>query len=170
MDNDTVDRIKKIIAESGLNQKEFCEYCSISPSTLSGVLKGKGGVTLPLVMSVHNAFPKYTLDWLLKGADLSDEVQGVSERKSDSSDAFVSLEVSSSTAPILTAQSPQTSFAFGSALTIEPNMPMVPSATEMQAKAPSESPEMVKYIERPPRQVVEIRVFFDDGTYQVLTP
>ena len=32
------------------------------------------------------------------------------------------------------------------------------------------SMESVRYIERPPRKIVEVRIFYDDGTYETLTP
>ena len=30
--------------------------------------------------------------------------------------------------------------------------------------------EVVKYVEKPPRRVTEIRIFFDDNTYEIFKP
>ena len=30
--------------------------------------------------------------------------------------------------------------------------------------------EKVKYVERPPRKITEVRIFYDDGTYETLIP
>lgn len=170
MDNNIVDRIKQIIEESSFNQKDFCEYCEVNPSTLSSVLKGKTGVTLPLVMSIHKAFGQYSLEWILKGEGSvpnllpleGDKFPPLAEQSSVEKAASVSMIDSplfASAAITSGAGCEQTAIVSSSIVSKETTVEITPEAIEM-----------VKYIERPPRQVVEIRVFFDDGTYQVLAP
>lgn len=174
MDTNTVERIKQIIEESGFNQKEFCEYCDIGQSTLSSVLKGKGGVTLPLVLSINKAFPRYSLDWITKGEDSAANMAATKPAEAASSGLVETAEIATPKPPILKPQSPQMALAFAN--TAEPTPSPSPASSLWAIEGSSadllglDTPKKVKNTERPSRQVVEIRVFFDDGTYQVLTP
>ncbi|MDO4715558.1 MAG: helix-turn-helix transcriptional regulator [Bacteroidales bacterium] len=170
MDINTLDRIKQIIEESSFNQKEFCEHCHISPSTLSSVLKGKGGVTLPLLISINKAFPQYSLDWLVKGEGglvSFSPVESIDEPISRSDMPTQPPRV----APLdLKPQSPQMALPFSESVEATSSHSSLLNSVELPLQMTSDRSELVKNKELPPRQVVEIRVFFDDGTYQVLAP
>ena len=49
------------------------------------------------------------------------------------------------------------------------------NSKEMALRSRQNMPEMpvrevVKYVEKPPRRVTEIRIFFDDNTYEIFKP
>lgn len=60
-------RLKEIIAKSGLTNNAFAKKCGMNTPTLDRQLKGMRAISLETVMSVLNAFPEISADWLLRG-------------------------------------------------------------------------------------------------------
>ena len=61
------ERIRRIMEEAGMSQKEFAERLKISPASLSNILAGKTSPTNYHVQAVHNAFPDININWLFCG-------------------------------------------------------------------------------------------------------
>lgn len=144
---DIKDRIKKIMDRSNLTSSAFAESIGIQQSTLSHILSGRNNPSLDVVMKVHQAYNDISIHWLLYGeGDM--------------------LEKSTISTPYS-----------GSLFDVEPlNSPKGASDEEKRremALAPPEKniestlAQRIKYIEKPPRKIVEIRIFFDDNTYEV---
>lgn len=145
------DRILQIMQKEGLSNVEFAEKLGISTSSLSHIFSGRNKPSLEVVMRIHKACPYINLNWLLYGDG----------------------EMEEPTSPIshvdLFTQTPENR-----------EIPAEePAGADFRKENPSGSPvyvpkeivrEEVKYIEKPHPKITEIRIFFDNGTYEVFKP
>ena len=134
---------------------QFAEKIGLSPSSLSHILNGRNNPSLDVVMKIHKACNYVNLPWLIYG-------EGEMEWKA---------EVPKS----------ETAGISGMALFDESTF-FTPEGTEerenrkeMAPKTPVYAPkeivrEEIKYIEKPARKITEIRIFFDNGTYETFRP
>ncbi len=134
----------------------FAETIKVQQSTLSHILNDRNKPSLEVVMKIHQTYSYINLEWLLYGKGemlASDE-----EPSSASSDGDYQ--------PSLFDESLVNSFKE----TIAPE-----NRKEIATKsAENISKEIVKqeirYIEKPVRKITEIRIFFDDNTYETFRP
>ena len=134
---------------------QFAEKIEISPSSLSHILNGRNKPSLEVVMKIHKACTYVNLLWLLYG-------EGEMENQENApvpEDSAISGMKMYGESPI---------FASNGAEDCE-------NRKEMQLKSPVFAPkeivrEEVKYVEKPARKITEIRIFFDNGTYETFRP
>ncbi|MCF0197819.1 MAG: helix-turn-helix transcriptional regulator [Bacteroidaceae bacterium] len=157
------DRIRIIMDEQGMNQKEFCAKTGISQSTLSGILNGRSTATLPQCQAVYKHFPQYSFQWLVFG----DGEPCVTPAQNSAQESGETPETSAAT-PAVSTSLDQQDF-FGTDYTPAPVRRVDPvKMPEKEPEHPTIIPkEVVKYIDKPQRKITEIRIFFDDGTYEV---
>jgi len=142
------DRILQIMQKEGLSNVEFAEKLGISTSSLSHIFSGRNKPSLEVVMRIHKACPYINLNWLLYGDG----------------------EMEETTSPIshvdLFTQTPEnpTEEPAHSDFRKENEVPTVVYPPKEIIR------EEVKYIEKPHPKITEIRIFFDNGTYEVLKP
>ena len=134
---------------------QFAEKIGLSPSSLSHILNGRNNPSLDVVMKIHKACNYVNLPWLIYG-------EGEMEWKAE------------------VPKSEETGIS-GMALFDESAF-FTPEGTEerenrkeMAPKTPVYAPkeivrEEIKYIEKPARKITEIRIFFDNGTYETFRP
>jgi len=134
---------------------QFAEKIGLSPSSLSHILNGRNNPSLDVVMKIHKACNYVNLPWLIYG-------EGEMEWKAE------------------VPKSEETGIS-GMALFDESTF-FTPEGTEerenrkeMAPKTPVYAPkeivrEEIKYIEKPARKITEIRIFFDNGTYETFRP
>ena len=134
---------------------QFAEKIGLSPSSLSHILNGRNNPSLDVVMKIHKACNYVNLPWLIYG-------EGEMEWKAE------------------VPKSEETGIS-GMALFDESTF-FTPEGTEerenrkeMAPKKPLYAPkeivrEEIKYIEKPARKITEIRIFFDNGTYETFRP
>ena len=130
---------------------QFAEKIGLSPSSLSHILNGRNNPSLDVVMKIHKACNYVNLPWLIYG-------EGEMEWKAE-------------------APKQEETGISGMALFDESAF-FTPEGTderenrkEMAPKTPVYAPkeivrEEIKYIEKPARKITEIRIFFDNGTYE----
>ena len=142
------ERIAQIMMKENMNALQFAKETNIQQASLSHILNGRNNASLEIIKKIHQRFPDLSWDWLLDGTG----------------DMYIS-----STPKISTPKPPE-----NGEYTID-----WPSdseyAKENEVKTPVEAPkeivrETVKYIEKPSKKITEIRIFFDDGTFEVLFP
>ena len=141
------DRIKKIMEQSDLTSSAFAESIGIQQSTLSHILSGRNNPSLEVIMKIHQAYNSISLHWLLYG-------EGNMMEKT----------------------TPTTSSA-GPLFDFEPKNPIEGAgSSEFRKEMPLEYTQKdsnpvvtqrVKYIEKPARKIIEVRIFFDDNTFEV---
>jgi transcriptional regulator with XRE-family HTH domain len=135
------DRIYQLMKYQGMSQKEFAATLCIAEGTLSGIFTGRTRPTNNIVNAIHECFPHISINWLMfgEGEMLLD---GAAAQAQDAPSGQADLFVSG-TAP-------------SSDVVSTPS-----SAPQIQ--------EVVKYIDKPQRKITEIRVFYDDGTFETFS-
>jgi len=146
------DRISALMKHMGMSQKNFAEEICISPGTLSSIFSGRNKPTLNTLNNIHERFPEVNMDWLMNGKG----------------EMFVS------SAPV----SPSAEAGDGSSTTTSPSgfgLPIQPGFVEhlsgsqqMHPQTPLSSMDG-KIFDKPTRKIAEIRVFYDDGTFETFS-
>ncbi len=135
------DRIYQLMKYQGMSQKEFASTLCIAEGTLSGIFTGRTRPTNNIVNAIHECFPHISINWLMFGeGDML--LDGSSSQPSEAASGQADL------------------FTQGTAPSAEANPAPVP-APQIQ--------EVVKYIDKPQRKITEIRVFYDDGTFETFS-
>lgn len=181
------DRIRAIMNQSGLSQQEFAARLQMTPASISGIFNGRTNPTMNHVMAIHRAFPQVNERWLLFGegemlsntapAPLPTSEEGtvqptsstppssmmIPEGLDDGSDlgGFFSLP------PARTAYPPQSAAASPrpTASSTQPVAAIGGSRTQKD-----HANDIAKNFDKPLRRVKEIRVFYDDNTYETFIP
>lgn len=183
------ERIKEIIEREGMSQSQFADFIGVNRPTLSHVIAGRNNPSMEIVMKIHHKFPKINILWLLDGKG-SYEVDVVSNNPAGSlaeakyTDTISKDEqqhisgqyVGISDLPIQTDEQPKSRFYQGELFA--ENRVFVSDSTgeakkrrEMPLQTLSNSPhrtELQQHTEPKvlQRKIVEIKVFYDDGTYE----
>lgn len=143
------DRILEIIRHKQMNNADFATKINVSPATISAVLNGRNNPSLDLVTKIHQVFPDISLSWLL---------DGVGEMYETCSGAI--------SQPCLFDENGEISA--NGAIDSE-------YCKENRGIGPENTPketirQEIRYIEKPQRKITEIRIFFDDNTYEIFKP
>lgn len=146
------DRIKHIMEEQHMSQQVFADFIGLSPATLSSIFNGRTRPTLNIVEAIKNKIPDISTDWLLMGVG--------------------QMYVNSSPTPTEEGTPQQQSFA-------EPVLDFDSPILDRQATVssqgvrnthPEKVPVNLKIVDKEPRKVTEIRVYYDDQTYETFVP
>jgi Helix-turn-helix. len=141
------DRIEAIMKREHMTPSSFAESIEIQRSTLTHILRGRNNPSLDVVMKIHQRFKYVNLDWLLYGNG------NMINQEKTSDDLQRSLfDENEEIKPI-----PQVDLEY------RKEMPL--KTAENTYKEPVK--EEIRYIERPPRKITEIRIFFDDNTFEI---
>ena len=146
------ERIAQIIQKEDMTAAQFAEKIGISPSSLSHILSGRNNPSLEVVMKIHKACDYISLDWLLYG-----EGQMETDVDSDNNIHYT---------PSLFDENPVNPSK--ETITLENRKEMALRST---GNTPKEIVKQeIRYIEKPARKITEIRIFFDDNTYETFRP
>jgi len=154
--DDIKDRFKLIMEREKLTAGAFAESVGASQAAISHILSGRNKPGVDLVLRIHQRYADINLEWLLTGkGNMSNDLNFGS---SDSLNA-------DSCYPLFAENAEYSSAGQGRA----------ENRKEKPLEQPSnEAKEIVKqeivYKERPPRKITEIRIFFDDNTYETFKP
>ena len=134
---------------------QFAEKIGLSPSSLSHILNGRNNPSLDVVMKIHKACNYVNLPWLIYGEG---EMEWKAEAPKQEETGISGMALFDESA------------FFTSEGTEERE-----NRKEMAPKTPIYAPkeivrEEIKYIEKPARKITEIRIFFDNGTYETVRP
>ena len=61
------DRIKMIMEDRQMSQKEFALFTGISEGSLSGVFNERTRPTLQMIESIHECLPNISVEWIMFG-------------------------------------------------------------------------------------------------------
>ncbi|MDE5677937.1 helix-turn-helix transcriptional regulator [Phocaeicola sp.] len=146
------ERIAQIIQKEDITAAQFADKIGISHSNLSHILNGRNKPSLEVVMKIHKACDYISLKWLLYG-------EGEMETDVDSNNTI-----------------PFSSSLFDENSLFATDHPALPEYhkgnEEKQASYPTKEVvrQEIKYIEVPAKKITEIRIFFDNGTYETFKP
>ena len=152
------DRIRQLMESQHMTQQTFADFIGISSASLSSIFTGRTKPTLNTVEAIKSKFTKINLDWLLYGQGPMFKDQVTEPNASSGEAGMMSPGVSEgmldfpNPTPSSLPESEQINSPYSD------NMYKSPSRTE------------VKYIDKPQRRITEIRIFFDDQTWETFVP
>ena len=157
------DRILQIMKMENMSQQDFARALEVSPATLSNIFNGKTNPTNNHVTAIHHKFPNIRTEWVMfgEGPMCKNEVDNENPSPSPLQDVPYINKVDKESTIFDRPSLPDSNDAVYS-VRAEGN-----ANNEPHEAAVSVVREVVKYIDKPQRKITEIRVFFDDGTYEV---
>lgn len=66
--DEIAERVRELIADTGLTNAEFAEKIDVNPSIISHILKGRNRPSLQVVTAIKSKFTNVNTDYLLTGA------------------------------------------------------------------------------------------------------
>jgi len=184
------ERILEIIKDKGLSNVQFCGIAKIGTATLSHIISGRSNPSLNILRGIVNGFPDLNPEWVFQGTgnmyrdiDLSASPSPQSPAPSlfmeednkeevfsepNFKDADDAPTVGGQRAVARRSSSPSLSSGAASSVAVAGRGAASPTQT-----TPVAGPllaevvrETMSHYERPRRHIIEVRVFFDDGTYE----
>lgn len=158
------DRIKKIMESQHMSQQVFADFIGIAPATLSGIFTERTKPTLNTVEAIKKRLPSLSTDWLLFGREPMYINQNVP-----------SDEAQNNKGTIDTISGMETFLEFDSTKSTPTPSPLANTRINpvqqkiVNSRTESEFVNM-KNIDKYVRKVVEIRVFYDDQTWESFVP
>ena len=154
----------------GLSQQNFAAQLGVAPATMSSIFTGRTNPTNKHVQAIHKAFPEIDTNWLMFG-------EGEMMISPDRTSAENGIDGESN--PLSVGESSETSL-FGEELSgSNPSTAMggtVQNARGLRRDGGILSQqyagilETANLLDKKPRKIKEIRVFYDDGTFEVFSP
>lgn len=144
------DRVKQVMDRENLTAGAFADSIGVSPATITHILNGRNKYpSTEVLLRLHNRYPDVSMQWLLLG-----EGEGI--------------EMSSITPESLFNESESGVNATTDAGIPENRKEM--GLKDIRKDVKEAVVQEVIYKERPVRKITEIRIFFDDNTYETFTP
>ena len=143
-----------------MTQQVFADFLQLAPATLSSIFNGRTRPTLNIVEAIKMKIPDISTEWLLWGTgdmhithptDLSEGVDSTFGQPVDGSDQLLNFEQPALFSPQQSAPAP------GYRQSVKSTHPEIVR-------------EEIKIIDKEPRKVTEIRVYYDDQTYETFVP
>lgn len=169
------DRIKKIIESQHMTQQEFAECIKVAPATLSSIFTGRTAPSLKVVEAIKGRFPDISTDWLMfgKGAMVGVQSVGVPDARDSSlpSDVQPAVDFGAS----VDAPKASAGVSASRASTAVPASGAVATAAVAGRKAAVGQSadggfQIVNNCDKAARRIVEIRIFYDDQTWETFIP
>jgi len=149
-----------IMEDQHMTQQVFADFLQQSPATLSSIFNGRTRPTLQVIDAIKTKIPDISIEWLLYGTG----------------DMYIS-HPQGSEGSILGGQmvgQEQTLNFDSSPSNIVGSSQNVGSSVGFQQGVQTTRPEVIreeiKIVDKTPRKVTEIRVYYDDQTYETFVP
>lgn len=150
------DRIRQIMESLHMSQQVFAQFIEMSPASLSGIFTERTRPTLNTVEAIKKKIPNINTDWLMFGSgsmyvQSDDDTVATPERPADPTEPMLDFGAADLPAPPSAA-------------------PAVHSHDGGRMMRPEIIREEIKYVDRPQRKITEIRIYFDDLTFETFVP
>lgn len=152
-------RIEQIMAREGLKAGEFADSINVAQATISQILRGRNMPSTDILLRLHQRYPDISLDWLLTGEG------EMSENNKSNETTSPTAEMGNDDYPLF-AENPKKT----SERTSLPENRKEIALEKGQNSTKEIVHQEIIYKERPPRKITEIRIFFDDNTYETFKP
>ena len=160
------DRIRQIMESQHMTQQVFADFIGLAPATLSSIYNERTRPTLSVVEAIKKKIPNISTDWLMFGSGDMYVASSASPAPSDS--LFPAEEGGVNGGQIV--QNPMLDFERPQSPTPQQG-PQAPYSFNSVKSTPSNIERTeVKIIDKPQRKVKEIRVFYDDQTWETFVP
>ena len=145
-----IDRLKLILERVNLTPGNFADKIGVAPATISHILSGRNKYpSAEVMLRLHETFPAIDLNWLLTG-------EGTLVK--DDPDSMFTGSLFGDNLLNATKSTAESENRKENSL-----------ETAKNTDNPIVKQEII-YKEKPVRKIAEIRIFFDDGTYETFTP
>lgn len=148
------DRFKLVMEREKLTAGAFAESIGVAQATISHILGPRNKYpSTEVILRLHQRYNDINLEWLLTG-------KGKMSNESNSAEEGGVFDYP------LFAENPENPADESNEMENRKEITL-----ERQQKAPKEIVKQeIIYKERPPRKITEIRIFFDDNTYETFKP
>jgi len=146
-------RIKRIMDLEELNASQFASEVGIPPATVSHIFNGRNNLSSAVAQKILRRFRTISPEWLISGVGTMYR----QESNSQTLNLFPSDNESVSEPVISTLKNPQN---------LEPEKIENEKKTEIFQKTIQQIPIMPPIVEKPPRRIKRIIVYFDDNSFQ----
>lgn len=150
------DRIRLIMEEQHMSQQVFAEFIGLSPATLSSIFSGRTRPTLNVVEAIKKKIPQISTDWLMMG--LGDMYVGT-PTEGTTTEPQVTVGTQEAVLPFDGGQSDRGTIAS------QPAYGQSVRSTRLDLAIDDK-----KNFDKHQRKVTEIRVYYDDQTYETFVP
>ncbi len=173
------DRIKKLMESQHMTQQVFAKFLGISPATLSSIFCDRTKPTITIVEAIKIAFPDVNTDWVMFGIGemftSPKQESGDSENPTSSDYTPVGDSAEASLFPENNLSEPALNFAASAfshsdLVAVESQRRNSGGNAHQRSTRQEHQREEAKIVERQPRKVIEIRVYYDDLTYETFSP
>ena len=154
------DRIRQIMESQHMTQQSFAQFLGMSPAILSSIFNGRTKPTLNTVDAIKVKIPTINTDWLIFGHGDMYKSQSPDQ---PSNSTGLSQELSETDEALL-------DFSGESGIHDFPDVSPAPSTIQNERPRREVIRQEVKYIDKPQRKITEIRIYFDDSTYETFEP
>lgn len=154
---ETKDRIRMIMEDQHMTQQVFADFLQQSPATLSSIFNGRTRPTLNVIDAIKVKIPDISIEWLLYGTGEmyithpTGGPTGSAGEGSEPVEGMLHFDPLPSSVP--TSAAPVGAVHQGV------------KSTHLDFR-----PEEIKIVDKEPRRVTEIRVYYDDQTYESFVP
>lgn len=153
--DDIKDRFRLLMEREGLTAGAFAECIGASQATISHILSGRNKPSVELILRIHQRYEDINLEWLLTG-------KGNMNNASDSTSKRVEV---ASDYPLF-AENTEIPPQCQDGSKNRKEMPLKDLSNQTKEVVKQE----IVYKERPSKKITEIRIFFDDNTYEIFKP
>lgn len=174
------DRIRKILESQHMTQQEFAETIKVAPATLSSIFTGRTAPSLKIIESIKSRFPDISTDWLLFGrgamTDYSSVEAGETFNSPSTADHAV-LDFGAASGNVEDNNVKQAksnveascsnNVSQGSGDAVHNNAGQHHKANDGKF---NKGVQLVKNNDMSNRDIVEIRIFYSDQTWETFVP
>ncbi|MCM1079668.1 MAG: helix-turn-helix domain-containing protein [Bacteroidales bacterium] len=157
------DRIRQLMESQHMNQQSFSNFIGVSPASLSSILQERTRPTLNIVEAIRSKMPTLNTDWLMWGEGEMFQPGSVTTPAA-TEDLF--------SGDTVRVPEPGT-LDFGDSTPSGRPVPSGNASPSTSRQQRQGSPSLVldtKNIDKAPRRITEIRVFYDDQTWESFVP
>ncbi len=190
--SETKDRIKQVMSWANMTQNDFAQKLKVSPASLSSIFSGRTRPTNMHISSIHGAFPQVSINWLMfgegemilrnqqplsEGGDLFSSISdnGYGNNHPDGSSDESLIQLAAGVSEQGQYADPSQQGASGSAegyrnQTRRQSKDSRGASQEQYGTDKNRLPNTSNSFDIPQRKITEIRVFYDNGTYESFFP
>ena len=150
-------RLESVRQYVDMTEPEFAEAINVGRATIANINRGRNNPSLDVVLRTVNRFPDINPVWLLQGEGQMLHTPHTSYSSIDQNDDL----------PLFAPRENTKSVGNPPTMPKESN----PQASEDLCQTVKHTlSEAITTLQRPSRRITEIRIFFDDNTYEIFQP
>ena len=171
------ERIRQIMDHYGLSQQNFAAQLGVAPATISSIFTGRTNPTNKHVQAIHKAFPEIDTNWLMFGE--GEMLLSLDGKREGTAEDVEGNGISATLVPETTLfgeEMPGVSVGVTTgnagihASMMGGNARGIRREGSVLAQHYGGMLEATNLMDKKIRKIKEIRVFYDDGTFEVFSP